>query len=137
MLIQCLFILLIIYRRIIKQIFPKQNRPQPYQQPPPVNNLAAANTLEDPQDSEMLPLYLIYKNYHTFITFLRIVHWIVLFLKYQLPSNNDKIILYNHLLENSFKTQVVVDLWHVLSLCEFLFLVGFFFAWYFRSHYSS
>lgn len=61
-LIQCLFILLIIYRRIIQQIFPKQNRPQPYQrplhqQPPPVNNLAAANILEDPQDSEMLPLY--------------------------------------------------------------------------------
>lgn len=57
-LIQCLFILLIIYRRIIQQIFPKQNRPQPYQQPPPVNNLAASNTLEDPQDSEMLPLKL-------------------------------------------------------------------------------
>lgn len=72
MLIQCLFILLIIYLRIIQQIFHEQNRPQPYQRPPhqqhpPVNNLAAANTLpqvnilpvnilEDPQDSEMLPL---------------------------------------------------------------------------------
>lgn len=30
-LIQCLFILLIIYLRIIQQIFPEQNRPQPYQ----------------------------------------------------------------------------------------------------------